>query len=484
MDDEIQETVESILGKGARVVDCEKKSSVREEEVLLVNGCPIALEGEDGAAIREALLRGTVPHGDLLNQILIRAGILRAPVRLETSLSVKSSVVTREEVTVARGGRVVDERSRETHEDNFYTSSTSEVWEPAGVAPRPASDASTSTDDSSAGGSRYYLPLPPPPPPPPAQLPPPAFYPPTVLRGGAAPTPSTASSSEDGVDCASPGRQLSNGLRDVRLDEGARAPLGVHTTASAPTIFGTVASDQTPKDGTSRRSLPQTPQAGKSYSSTLLNGGAPGGSCCSSAECAAEPAHEHALVYRDGGNLVSGSLEALVRHMVPTADYYPDRAYLFAFLLSSRLFVKPHELLGEVCALCDQQQKLGDKQAPAKERLGRFVPHLVQLLAEWTETFPYDFRDERVMGHVRNLTQKCVTIEPGVRKEVSTLLQNLLHRLTALEKYEEFLHRINADGTTASFDSLSTMDVTELCPSPALLAQQLTHVELERQSVV
>jgi hypothetical protein len=73
-----------------------------------------------------------------------------------------------------------------------------------------------------------------------------------------------------------------------------------------------------------------------------------------------------ALVYRDGGNLVSGSLDALVQHMVPTADYYPDRAYLFAFLLSSRLFIKPHELLGEVCALCDSQQKLGEKQVVAK----------------------------------------------------------------------------------------------------------------------
>jgi hypothetical protein len=52
--------------------------------------------------------------------------------------------------------------------------------------------------------------------------------------------------------------------------------------------------------------------------------------------------------------------------MVPTAEYYPDRAYLFAFLLSSRLFIKPHELLGEVCALCDSQQKLGDKQVSAK----------------------------------------------------------------------------------------------------------------------
>lgn len=44
--------------------------------------------------------------------------------------------------------------------------------------------------------------------------------------------------------------------------------------------------------------------------------------------------------------------------MVPTEEYYPDRAYLFAFLLSARLFIKPHELLGEVCALCEHQQNL------------------------------------------------------------------------------------------------------------------------------
>lgn len=144
MDDEIQETVESILGKGVKVVDCEKTSCVKEEEVLLVNGCPIKLDGEEGAAIKQALLHGAVPHCDLLNQILVRAGILRAPVRLETSLSVKSSVVTREEVTVARGGKVLDERSRETKEDNYYTSSTSEVWEPISSASTTAS-ASTST---------------------------------------------------------------------------------------------------------------------------------------------------------------------------------------------------------------------------------------------------------------------------------------------------------------------------------------------------
>lgn len=99
-----------------------------------------------------------------------------------------------------------------------------------------------------------------------------------------------------------------------------------------------------------------------------------------------------------------------------------------------------------------------------QERLGRFIPHFVQLLAEWTETFPYDFRDERVMVHVRNITQKCVAVDSSIRKEVSTLLQNLLVRLTTLEKYEEFLMRISAENSTESLEGLSS--VSEPPPLP------------------
>lgn len=213
MDDEIQETVESILGKGVVVVDCEKKSSVKEEEVLLVNGCPVSLDGDDGAAIKRALLRGDVPDCDLLNQILVRAGILRAPVHLETNLSVKSTVVTREEVTVARAGRVVDERSCETKEDNYYTSATSEVWEPVTVVNGPTAAAT----------------------PPPSSLPPTPKYKETVT--------SSSKRTEDGVDCAvagarSPGADdfehtahvtdgdsLANGIHVIKLN-GIHDPRG------------------------------------------------------------------------------------------------------------------------------------------------------------------------------------------------------------------------------------------------------------------
>lgn len=133
MDEDILKTVESMLGKNVEIVDCEKVSSVREEEILLINGIPIQLEGADGLAIKTALLTGEVPPCDLLNQLLFRAGIMRQPVQLETSLSVRTTLVTTEEVTVARDGRIIDERSTETKEDSYYTSSTAEVWEPVKI---------------------------------------------------------------------------------------------------------------------------------------------------------------------------------------------------------------------------------------------------------------------------------------------------------------------------------------------------------------
>lgn len=136
MDDpEIKETVESILGKGVKLVDCEKKSSIQEEEVLFINGRRVTLEGKDGRAIKQALITGQVPPCDLLNTLLIKTGILKAPVKLDTSLSVNTTTVTKEEVVVSRDGKVVDERSRETKEHNFYTSAISEVYEPIKIIP-------------------------------------------------------------------------------------------------------------------------------------------------------------------------------------------------------------------------------------------------------------------------------------------------------------------------------------------------------------
>lgn len=39
-------------------------------------------------------------------------------------------------------------------------------------------------------------------------------------------------------------------------------------------------------------------------------------------------------------------------------------------------------------------------------RIRKITPKVVQLLTEWTETFPYDFRDERLMRSLKELTHR------------------------------------------------------------------------------
>ncbi|XP_036704789.1 ras-GEF domain-containing family member 1C isoform X5 [Balaenoptera musculus] len=98
----------------------------------------------------------------------------------------------------------------------------------------------------------------------------------------------------------------------------------------------------------------------------------------------------------------SASLDALIEQLVPKADYYPEKAYIFTFLLSSRLFIEPRELLARVCHLCIEQQQL-DKPVLDKAQVRKFGPKLLQLLAEWTETFPRDFQEESTISHLKDV---------------------------------------------------------------------------------
>ncbi len=49
--------------------------------------------------------------------------------------------------------------------------------------------------------------------------------------------------------------------------------------------------------------------------------------------------------------------------------------------------------------------------------------------SEWTELFPYDFRDERMMRHLKDLTQQVVNIYPELRKDVGIIMHNLIGKV-------------------------------------------------------
>lgn len=42
-------------------------------------------------------------------------------------------------------------------------------------------------------------------------------------------------------------------------------------------------------------------------------------------------------------------------------------------------------------------------------RIRKIAPKILQFLTEWTDTFPYDFRDERMMRSLKELTHRLAS---------------------------------------------------------------------------
>ncbi|EDL33731.1 RasGEF domain family, member 1C, isoform CRA_b, partial [Mus musculus] len=135
----------------------------------------------------------------------------------------------------------------------------------------------------------------------------------------------------------------------------------------------------------------------------------------------------------------SASLDTLIQHLVPTADYYPEA------------------------------------------RVRKFGAKLLQLLAEWTETFPRDFEEESTIGHLTDVVGRISPCDETYGSRVHQLLQTLHQKLASLGQGPESL--VGADKPISYRTKPPASIHRELlgvCSDPYTLAQQLTHVELER----
>ncbi|XP_055343255.1 ras-GEF domain-containing family member 1B-like isoform X2 [Paramacrobiotus metropolitanus] len=256
-----------------------------------------------------------------------------------------------------------------------------------------------------------------------------------------------------------------------------------YTTKTRPTIFGTLAVESMAQLADLRKNpSSHSSRRWNSMCSLSSSSGTQEESCGSSTDAdsamSSQRSSDQSLIF-EHSILCSGTLDALIHHFMPSVDYYPDRTYVFAFLLSSRLFVKPYLLLEQVVHACTVHESLYPSSISA-ESMRTFCRHIVRLLGEWTDTFSNDFRDERMMKSLKDITHFCITFDPETRRDVGQILQNLLARLSALEKYEEHLMEISQEVANRIASSIPTTDIYDLCPNPQHLAHYLTSIELER----
>ena len=100
----VDRVVHEMLGPDRKIIGVDKKVTVRETEVIMVNGTPIALEGEEGEAIKECLLRGSMPEQDLLKHLLLKAGLIFPQKRqlVQADVRVNTAVTTTENAILVR----------------------------------------------------------------------------------------------------------------------------------------------------------------------------------------------------------------------------------------------------------------------------------------------------------------------------------------------------------------------------------------------
>ncbi|KAL7040354.1 hypothetical protein ACKWTF_000366 [Chironomus riparius] len=159
------------------------------------------------------------------------------------------------------------------------------------------------------------------------------------------------------------------------------------------------------------------------------------------------------IVTDRNGAIINGPLESFINLIIPSSVVDIDHNFIFSFLLSSRIFIQPHELL----------EKLIESVPENDESLER----LVALMGEWTRWFPYDFRGEEIMSLVKHIVARC-SANKRLGDIMSDLLSALLIKLTDLSKHEDEMKCYKRP--------LAESSVVEW-PNSSKLAQLLCHVE-------
>jgi len=403
--------VHDMLGPNQRLVSVEKNVCVREEEVLLVNGTPITLDGEEGIAIKECLLKGSIPNQDLINHLLMKAGLLMKPVQVKTELNVKTAVTRSENVFLHKNGTILDETSREKREVNEYQSKVEEEWLPV----------STKTELQAVEEAKS-------------------------LRDRLKSTDSSHVSDRLDSLCLK---------RSEACSQDSLNNEGMHKSSDSDSVFNK-------SDSVLNKSFDSDAVGSSASLNTVRSGG----------KSPKEP-----LVYKDNV-IVSGTLEELIHELVPRAHASPTQSFQFSFLLCSRLYLTPSQLLGEVCRRADQ---LAHMMSPDSHP--QFVSNLVKMVSNWMTWFPYDYKEESMMQRVRKLCQLCVFRDPTVQTRVTQLLQSLLKHLTAVEKHEQYVAKIRAIQLEGE-KSCKPEDASDILSVPIQVAQQLTHIELQYLSFI
>lgn len=432
--------VESLFGKDVKIVDCETSSSIQQEEVLLINGVPVKLDGlpaDDATAIKSALLDGQMPAVEHLNQLLFRAGLTQQPIEVETSLTVKSSLTTTEEVLVSRNGQVLDERTVETKEHFNHQSHQKEIWQPlkhqkalASLAtPEKALKYRTNSNSTCASQA----------------------------------TSQSDAEADQAAGCRQLDRQLNQTFSNASLMSSSSAITGsdqlVNSTSniSTATTLGDKSSYISSCDSghddifhSVSMSAPYT-QTDSIYCD--IPSSADDADVVSVAMLSTNFPSANAKDLPAAGDLDT-FVHILVRSNIEDTE--------FAFLLCARLFVQMQELLIKIVQMCNGQEDV-----------------LIRLLNNWLRLCPNDFRNEALLQELRKQSQSkdIYYFLEGIADELAMLDEN---RRSQLQYLVSKVPSVSSLGRQSSIKSLKRF-ASNVCKADNVLCKCSSAFELAHQ---
>ncbi|CAF3579958.1 unnamed protein product [Rotaria sordida] len=169
------------------------------------------------------------------------------------------------------------------------------------------------------------------------------------------------------------------------------------------------------------------------------------------------------------------TMDSLIQQLVPNETYIPKQSFIYPMFLCSRIHIQPSILLYKLA-----QSTMNSINNLTRDRSIRIMNNFLNILSQWTRTFPYDFRNTDMITQLDEILKKINFYEPTLQSNTHSIKKKLLSKLKALENYEEYIRQLNTKALNNHTHIALTTDIINECPTPILFAQQLTHIELDR----
>uniref|UniRef100_A0A0N5A6A4 Ras-GEF domain-containing protein n=1 Tax=Parastrongyloides trichosuri TaxID=131310 RepID=A0A0N5A6A4_PARTI len=188
------------------------------------------------------------------------------------------------------------------------------------------------------------------------------------------------------------------------------------------------------------------------------------------------------IVYNEKGQIIAATAEGLFKKLMPTRNYCPSKQFTFTFLVNMTTFTNPDELLKKLLQHC-MFELHSDPQNFKREGRGALFDNIYEICREWIHQIPYDFTNKSMKDRLHELLSLSA-FDDKSRNKISDLFKELAIVLDKTSKYENAIFGIEQIIEDPPQPTEMLGGIMKMTLEPSVVAQQLTHIELERLSII